>query len=215
MELPGMAADQLLIDESNIRDEHWEPPVRNLDRFFTSMYQYYVAKGLPAVILQQISGVVTLGFTIAVSIFLIAFVDWTNLKHCKDELSCHKNFLIEQPFANSSITFALTIVIYGLLFGAFWVWKVMSAIHVISSAITMERFYREKLGLRLSDLNEMQWHEVLQRLILLHEHGIHRVAIQDKLTEHDVVLRIMRKDNYMIGLINKKLLGMDSYWSEA
>ena len=204
-----MAADQLLIDESNIRDEHWEPPVRNLDRFFTSMYQYYVAKGLPAVILQQISGVITLGFTIAVSIFLIAFVDWSNLKHCKDESSCNKNFLIEQPFANSSITFALTIVIYGLLFGAFWVWKVMSAIHVISSAITVERFYREKLGLRLSDLNEMQWHEVLQRLILLHEHGIHRVAIQDKLTEHDVVLRIMRKDNYMIGLINKKLLGMD------
>ena len=75
MELPGMAADQLLIDESNIRDEHWEPPVRNLDRFFTSMYQYYVAKGLPAVILQQICSVVTLGFTIAASIFLIAFVD--------------------------------------------------------------------------------------------------------------------------------------------
>ena len=56
MELPGVAADQLLIDENNIRDEHWEPPVRNLDRFFTSMYQYYVAKGLPAVILQQICG---------------------------------------------------------------------------------------------------------------------------------------------------------------
>ena len=202
-----MAADQLLIDESNIRDEHWEPPVRNLDRFFTSMYQYYVAKGLPAVILQQICSVVTLGFTIAASIFLIAFVDWPNLKHCKDEHTCNDNFLIKQPFAHSSVTFAFVVTVYCLLFGAFWVWKVLSAIHIISSAIVMERFYREKLGLRLSDLNEMQWHEVLQRLILLHEHGIHRVAIQDKLTEHDVVLRIMRKDNYMIGLINKKLLG--------
>lgn len=202
-----MAADQLLIDESNIRDEHWEPPVRNLDRFFTSMYQYYVAKGLPAVILQQICSVVTLGFTIAASIFLIAFVDWPNLKHCKDEHTCNDNFLIKQPFAHSSVTFAFVVTVYCLLFGAFWIWKVLSAIHIISSAIVMERFYREKLGLRLSDLNEMQWHEVLQRLILLHEHGIHRVAIQDKLTEHDVVLRIMRKDNYMIGLINKKLLG--------
>ena len=90
MELPGVAADQLLIDENNIRDEHWEPPVRNLDRFFTSMYQYYVAKGLPAVILQQICGVVTLGFTISASIFLIAFVDWNNLTNCKDEQSRYR-----------------------------------------------------------------------------------------------------------------------------
>ena len=207
MELPGVAADQLLIDENNIRDEHWEPPVRNLDRFFTSMYQYYVAKGLPAVILQQICGVVTLGFTISASIFLIAFVDWKNLTHCKDEQSCLWNSPTKRPFEQFSTGFSFIIIVYGLLFGAFWVWKVVSAIHVILSAVTMERFYREKLGLRLSDLNEMQWHEVLQRLILLHEHGIHRVAIQDKLTEHDVVLRIMRKDNYMIGLINKKILG--------
>lgn len=207
MELPGVAADQLLIDENSIRDEHWEPPVRNLDRFFTSMYQYYVAKGLPAVILQQICGVVTLGFTISASIFLIAFVNWKNLTHCKDEQSCVSHSPMKHPFEQFSTGFSFVIIVYGLLFGAFWVWKVVSAIHVILSAVTMERFYREKLGLRLSDLNEMQWHEVLQRLILLHEHGIHRVAIQDKLTEHDVVLRIMRKDNYMIGLINKKILG--------
>lgn len=202
-----MAADQLLIDESNVRDEHWEPPVRNLDRFFTSMYQYYVAKGLPAVILLQICGVVTLGFTISASIFLLAFVDWNNLRQCKDEKTCELSILIKLPFQDTSVVFAVVVVMYGLLFGAFWIWKLVSAVHVVMSAITMERFYREKLGLRLSDLNEMQWHEVLQRLILLHEHGIHRVAVQDKLTEHDVVLRIMRKDNYMIGLINKKLLG--------
>jgi autophagy-related protein 9 len=208
MELPGMAAEQLLIDERTTHNEHyWEPPVRNLDRFFTSMYQYFVSKGLSAVILQQISGVVTLGFTISFSIFLIAFVDWNNLKHCKDEVSCSENFVIKQPFAHSSVTFSFTVVLYGLLFGAFWIWRVVCAIHVISSAIIMERYYREKLGLHPADLNEMQWHEVLHRLIRLHEHGIHRVAIQEKLTEYDVVLRIMRKDNYMIGLINKKLLG--------
>jgi autophagy-related protein 9 len=205
----GMA--ERLFDENDIHEEHWEPPVRNLDRFFTSMYQYYVAKGLPAVILQQIIGVATLGLTIAFSIFLVAFVDWGNLNNCKDETSCNEHFVIKQPFANSSAGFAFSITIYGLLFCAFWIWRVVSASHIISSAIVMEKFYREKLGLRLSDLHEMQWHEVLQRLIRLHEHGIHRVAVQDKLTEHDVVLRIMRKDNYMIGLINKKLLGKSMF----
>lgn len=204
-----MAAEQLLIDERNVRDldEPWEPPVRNLDRFFTSMYQYYVAKGLPAIILQQVCGTVTLGFTICFSVFLIAFIDWNRLSQCKDEESCRGNFIIVNPLAESSFMFAFVMVVYGLLFGALWIWRVVSVIDSIASAVTMEKFYREKLDLRISDLTEFQWNDVVQRLIRLHEHGIHRVAIKDKLTEHDVVLRIMRKENYMIGLVNKKLLG--------
>ena len=214
MELPGVA-HQLLIDdpyEERHANEAWEPPVKNLDRFFSGMYQYYIGKGLPAVILQQLTAVVSLGFTIGFSIFLIAFVDWANLKHCKDETSCEGNFILKNPLAQASFPFAATIVMYGTLFGAFWIWRVVSAIDKITNAITMEKFYRERLGLWIADLHEMSWNDVVQRLIRLHEHGIHRVAIKDKLTEHDVVLRIMRKDNYMIGMINKKLLDLRVPW---
>jgi len=49
--------------------------------------------------------------------------------------------------------------------------------------------------------------QVTQRLISLHEQGTCRVALtKDKLTEHDIVLRIMRKENYLIALINKNCL---------
>ena len=215
MELPGVA-HQLLIDdpyeERHANEEVWEPPVKNLDRFFSGMYQYYIGKGLPSVILQQVTAVVSLGFTIGFSIFLIAFVDWSNLKHCKDETSCEGNFILKNPLVQASFPFAATIVMYGTLFGAFWIWRVLSAIDKITNAITMEKFYRERLGLWIADLHEMSWNDVVQRLIRLHEHGIHRVAIKDKLTEHDVVLRIMRKDNYMIGMINKKLLDLRVPW---
>lgn len=44
---------------------------------------------------------------------------------------------------------------------------------------------------------------MVQRLIRLHEHKIYRVAVKDTLTAHDVVSRIMRKENYMVALINK------------
>jgi hypothetical protein len=76
----------------------------------------------------------------------------------------------------------------------------------------MEEFYREKLGLRLNDLQTIRWYEVVERLIQLHDHGIHRVAIKEKLSEYDVVLRIMRKDNYMIAFINKNLLNLSMPW---
>ena len=52
-------------------------------------------------------------------------------------------------------------------------------------------------------LETISWNDVVQRLIKLHEHKIYRVAVKDRLTEHDVVLRVMRKENYMIALINK------------
>jgi hypothetical protein len=48
----------------------------------------------------------------------------------------------------------------------------------------------------------MSWNDVVQRMIQLHEHKIFRVAIKDRLTEHDIVARILRKDNYMVALIN-------------
>jgi autophagy-related protein 9 len=201
-----MAAEELLIEEPHYKRHEFH--VKNLDRFFTSMYQYYVSKGLPAVILQQICSVASLLFTVSFSVFLIAFVDWNSLKYCKDEHSCTGRFLHSVPlFLRPTSLFRFTVLLYTMLFAAFWVWRCVAACHNIGSAISMEKFYREKLGLRLSDLQEMRWHEVVQRLIKLHEHGIYRVAIKDKLTEMDVVLRIMRKDNYMIGLINKQLLG--------
>jgi autophagy-related protein 9 len=206
MELPGMTAEQLL-DEGQGDQDNWEPPVKNLDKFFSIMYQYYTTKGLPAIVIQQLCSVISLGFTITFSIFLIAFVDWDRLGTCRDELSCEGNFVIVDPLGTWTTTFTTGVIIYGILFGSFWVWRLLAAIDTILGAVTMERFYRQKLGLRLSDLTDIQWNDVVQRLIRLHEHGIHRVAVKEKLTEHDVVLRIMRKDNYLIGLINKKLLG--------
>jgi hypothetical protein len=59
------------------------------------------------------------------------------------------------------------------------------------------------LGITLSTLQTLRWDEVVQRLITLHEHKVYRVAVKDKLTAHDVVLRIMRGDNYMVALVNK------------
>jgi autophagy-related protein 9 len=212
MELPAMS-ESLLREHWDDRDR-WDPPVKNLDKFFTSMYLYYTNKGLPTIILNQFCAVFSLGFTVSFSAFLIAFVDWSKLSNCRDEESCgiFSDYVISNPFNTSSHLFSFLVILYIILFGAFWIWKCISGIYLVSSAIDMERFYREILGIHLNDLQTMGWHEVVQRLIKLHEHGIHRVAIKEKLTEHDVVLRIMRKDNYMIGLINKQLMDLRVPW---
>ena len=70
---------------------------------------------------------------------------------------------------------------------------------------------REKLGIDLKTLETISWNDVVQRLIRLHEHKIYRVVVKDTLTEHDVVSRVMRKENYMIALINKVCLSLQSF----
>lgn len=212
MELPAMA-EGLLLEEEEEEQRTWEPPVRNLDKFFTSMYHYYNQKGLPTIILTQFCAVATLGFTTVFSILLIGFFDWGGIGQCHDEMTCKSlKSYFHSPFENYTLGRNLFLILYSVLLTTYWLWRGYHAVYIVNRAIQMEAFYREKLGIRLVDLQSMRWYEVVQRLIKLHDHGIHRVAIKDKLTEHDVVLRIMRKDNYMIGFINKHVLDLKVPW---
>ncbi|KAJ1438371.1 autophagy protein Apg9-domain-containing protein, partial [Ochromonadaceae sp. CCMP2298] len=202
--------------ESLLQESHTDSVkhVKNLDKFFKSMYDYYAAKGIGAIILSQFCAVTSLGFTIVFSSFLMAFVDWTALLHCHDEESCHglNGNLLKDPFHHTPTMASFFVFVYFSLFSGFWVWKCMAAMEIISDALDMSSFYREKLGLRLVDLQHMQWYEVLERLILLHERGAYIVAVKEKLTVHDVVMRIMRKENYLIGMINKNALDLFIPW---
>ena len=174
---------------------------------------------------QQLCATCTLGFTIGFSVFLLACVDWSALRGCHDEGSC-KDLAeyVRVPFGQASVYNFVTFC-YMLLFGLYWVWQGMAAVRAVLEAIKMEAFYkyvlfavyfgiqcnffvclfRRVLGINLADLQNMHWRDVVRRLITLHDSGVFRVTIQDKLTEHDVVSRIMRKDNYMVALINKVL----------
>lgn len=204
-------------NDNEEREGHWLKPITNLDIFFTNMYAYYVAKGLPHIILAQLCNTITLGFTIAFSVFLIVFVKWNSFFHndCHDETSCGDiyDYIIISPVHYHSFLYLFLMIIYTILFAAFWLWKSQSAFHNISNAIEMERFFREILGFSLTDLQTAKWHDVTHRLISLHEQGTYRVALtKDKLTEHDIVLRIMRKENYLIALINKNCLDIHVPW---
>lgn len=182
------------------------PRIEDLDQFFSSMYDYYRTRGLPAILLNQFCSIATLGFTIAFSVFLLACVDWPTLRNCHDEASCgdFKSY-VKTPFGQASFYNFITFC-YMALFFVYWLFQVLSAIRTSLEGIRMESFYRRVLGISLSDLQNMQWSDIMRRLITLHDNGVYRVSIQDKLTEYDIVARIMRKENYMVALINKGVL---------
>ena len=117
-----------------------------------------------------------IGFTVTFSSFLIAFVDWEELLNCDSEESCNnfESYIIKNPFATPSFHSFFS-MLYILLFGIFWLWSLVSSIQILMQGMEMERFYREIL--RVDDVSEVNWNDVLRTLIRLHESRTHRVYV--------------------------------------
>lgn len=56
----------------------------------------------------------------------------------------------------------------------------------------------------------MAWPTLVEKIVQLQHQE--RFCIVRKVSAHDIVSRIMRKENYLIGLLNKGVLGLDLPW---
>ena len=150
---------------------------------------------------------ITLGFTVVFSTFLFSWVDWTALLECKDEHTCHP-FLhyVSNPMERPTL-WSVMVFIWFCLFSVYWLWTVLSFGTQARDAMGMHRFFQHRLGISQRDLQTIEWHEVVARLVALQESGKYRIAINKAgLTAQDIACRIMRKENYLIALINKRVL---------
>lgn len=50
----------------------------------------------------------------------------------------------------------------------------------------------------------MPWPSVLEKVVLVQ--NSHKLCVVKDLSAHDIVMRLMRKENYLIGMINKGIL---------
>jgi hypothetical protein len=71
----------------------------------------------------------------------------------------------------------------------------------IRDACEIRHFYQNKLGISDRSVSTTTWPEVLQRIVLLQQHI--RLCVVRDLTAHDICARVMRKDNMLIGMLNK------------
>eukprot|EP00598_Pedospumella_elongata_P006002 CAMPEP_0184970946 /NCGR_PEP_ID=MMETSP1098-20130426/3261_1 /TAXON_ID=89044 /ORGANISM="Spumella elongata, Strain CCAP 955/1" /LENGTH=590 /DNA_ID=CAMNT_0027492949 /DNA_START=1 /DNA_END=1769 /DNA_ORIENTATION=- len=185
--------------------------VDNADKFFENVYRYFVAKGIGAIVLSELCSVVTLGFTISFSVFILAFVDWGFLMQCHDEESCSDSIIIH-PFNEPPSMFRFFILLYFILCSSYWIYTCVASMNTISEALEMSTFYQDVLGIKLVELQHLEWFEVVDRIIYINKHGKQRLVEKEDLTAHDIVLRIMRKENYLVGLINKNKLDLFVPW---
>ncbi|KAK9144358.1 hypothetical protein Sjap_004261 [Stephania japonica] len=170
-------------------------PIADLDLFFGRLYNYYCEKGLWCIIIKWIVELLSLGFTICFSGFFLLYVDWNGLRNAKCGIDavgsgikpCDLAKEALHPHPLTPFTFSTCIIVgYLGIISIYWI------LCFLSLLITDR------------EIQTTPWASILDKVILVQRSQ--QLCVVRDLSAHDVIMRIMRKENYLIGMVNKGLL---------
>ncbi|GAA5965569.1 hypothetical protein JCM21900_005159 [Sporobolomyces salmonicolor] len=180
--------------------------VEDLDGFLHQVYIYYVGKGIWAIGLERILNLLTVGWVIGFSTFLMGCIDYPRLWH-----SNHLSDVVVPKCVSRLSGFTLLLFIS---FAAFYAWRIVRFSLGVRKLWEMHEFYTELLDVPENDIQTIPWHAIVARLSVLR--ATHPSALSlssgpnphpsERLDAHDVANRIMREENYLIALFNKDVL---------
>ncbi len=180
----------------------------NLDESFARLYAYFNAKGYRCALASRVVNLCTLGFTIWLSEFLLLYVNYDYLRTtCASEpeqCDILRDAVYGEPYRYGGWVRNGVVTLYLILFSLYWIWSAMTLAHDAAPLAAMRAFCNQKLALSDRDLYTITWPEVLQRVV--HLQATTRLSISRDLNEHDIVARILRKENYLTGMVNRDVL---------
>lgn len=187
--------------------------VENLDNFLTSVYEYYLGKGIWSICLADLLHMLTLAFVGVLMSFLTICVDYRTIPQ-SNKLS---QVVVPQCTRNMSGTSSTIIWLASFA----WIWRLCQIITNYWRLRHMHDFYHYVLGIPDEEMQTISWQAIVGRLMNLRDSnprtalnisaGTRRfVGEQSKqrMDAHDIANRLMRKENYLIALFNKEILDL-------
>ena len=171
----------------------------NTDEFFIDIYDYYYKGGFCTIIVSEITEILAHMFGIIFMIFIFILLDWGKILQCgtnneiKDCGELHNYINPKSP--NS---FYILSLIISLIFT---VCKIILFIYNYKNILYIHKFYKNNLEISSKDLQTMTWPQVIN--IMSKNQKIN-------LTICEITNRILRKENYYIGLINKDIFKINN-----
>ncbi|KAI0636593.1 APG9-domain-containing protein [Trametes polyzona] len=185
--------------------------VYNLDAFLQEAYYYYEGKGFYSIALSRGLNLLTVGFVIGFSTFLLGCVDYSRIR--PDKVTRLSEVVVKRCVSR----FSGFTLLFFMLFTAFFAWQLVSYALSMMRLVDMYRFYTHLLNIPDEDIQTISWPEVVRRigairesnpLTALSSHTAAHQSVTAKLDAHDIANRIMRQENYLIALFNKELLDL-------
>ncbi|XP_078444182.1 autophagy 9 (APG9) [Wolffia australiana] len=194
-------------------------PIADLDLFFWRIYNYYCEKGLWCIIVKWVVELLSLGFTLCFSGFFLLFVDWGGLRNAKCGMDAvesgikpcdlAKEALHAHPLVPFTITKGIIIGYLALL--AFYLFFCFIRFFVqLKDTLEARKFYVHSLCINDREVQTIPWSAVLEKIVQVQKSQ--KLCVVKDLSAHEIVMRIMRKENYLIAMINKGVLSFQVPW---
>ncbi|ORY40075.1 autophagy protein Apg9-domain-containing protein [Leucosporidium creatinivorum] len=183
--------------------------VEDLDGFLQKVYLYYVGKGIWTMVLGRVVDLLTVGWVISFSTFLVGCIDYGKL------WDAHS--LAEVVVPQCVARFSTLHLLLFLSFASFYLYRVIRFGLGVKELWEMHEFFGELLGVEENDIQTIPWSLIVTRLSTLrasHPSALssrstsHPTAAGHPLDAHDIANRIMREENYLIALFNKDVLDL-------
>nr|XP_010918784.1 autophagy-related protein 9 isoform X1 [Elaeis guineensis] len=205
----GSESPSGLLNDEGLKSE----PIADLDLFFERLYNYYCEKGLRCIIIKWIVEILNVIFMICFIAFFLLFVDWNALLHAKcgmeavesGEKPCDlaKEVIKQHPLV--PLTFTKVMIVGSMVILTFYgLFNFLKFFVQFKNMVKIRHFYYNSLNVTDREIQTTPWPKILEKLVQLQKSQ--QLCVVKDLSAHEVIMRIMRKENYLIGMLNRGIL---------
>ncbi len=212
MENQDKNINEILLNENQSSNDVYQ--IYNLDKFFTNVYYYYKFKGYSSIVTYYYVHILNIFITLFFSL-LLAYINWENLNKCNlDDFSCDVNiFKFDNRFNNSLASFIFWS--YITIITLYLIWMICYTYINIKNYKLIQNFYNTQLNISDVEFYSLNWNDILISIEKFQDNtnfiiNFRRIEKQNK---NMIISRIMRKENYLISLISKNIIGIKSEYT--
>lgn len=196
----------------------------NMDEFLIDIYYYYRGKGFCNIIAGRVVDIIILVFILTFTTFLTWGIDYDHFFNhwsSNSDINLTLYDLVIPNFFFSRVPFSVKVLLLG--FTAYIALRCVQLYFDFRYRLAeLSNFYHHLLEIHDDqELMTISWSTIVERVMALKDyntltssrshlppHFINDLSSKVRLNAHDIANRIMRKENYMIALINKDILDL-------
>lgn len=182
--------------------------ITNLDIFLHDVYDYYIGNGWTCIALSKTCDLLIIVFVISLTAFMGNCIDYSILfNENVNSFSQVYDGACYSKISFSQKSFFATLILILLL-------RIKNCYKEMLELREIQIFYKHLLNIGDSELQTISWPQIVKKIMILKNQNTNALITENdndlksklKLNAHDIANRLMRKDNYMIAIFNKKLL---------
>lgn len=196
----------------------------NMDEFLIDLYFYYRGKGFANIVAGRVVDILVLVFILCFTTFLKWGIDYDHFFNhwtSNSDTNLTLGDLVIPSFFFTKVPFPVKVFLFG--FACYILLRLVQLYFDYKYKLAeLQNFYKHLLNISNDmELMTISWSTIVERLMLLKDynsltsstpnappHYITDLNSKVRLNAHDIANRIMRKENYMIAIINKNVLDL-------